>query len=177
MICPACGGRDFARATLEGGLPAERCNSCHGIWVELDRYKDWRKSMPQASAQEHVGELGESNSPVRLCPVSGRIMTRVRVAHADPLLLDYSAPAQAVWFDQGEWERLVALGLHVQLDAIVSDKWQAGLKLAASQERIERAMRVRFGDAGYERLAAMRAWLTEQPNRSEMIAFLHSKTD
>ncbi len=177
MMCPACGGRDFARATLDGGLPADSCKSCHGVWVELERYKDWRKSVPQVAAQEHAGEIGESNSPVRLCPVTGRIMTRVRVSHADPLLLDYSAAAQAVWFDQGEWERLVSLGLHGQLDAIVSDKWQAGLKLAASQERIERAMRVRFGDVGYERLAAMRDWLSGQPNRSEMIAFLNSKTD
>lgn len=177
MICPACGGRDFAPVKMEGGLPAERCLGCQGVWVELERYKGWRKSRPQLAASVYTGEISDANSAVRLCPASGRIMTRIRVTRDNPLLLDYSWAAQAVWFDQGEWERLVALGLHDQLDAIVSDKWQAGLKQAASQERLEKAMRLRFGDAAYERLAAMRSWLSSQENRSEMIAFLHSNTD
>ena len=177
MICPACSGREFAPVKMDGGLPAERCASCNGVWVELERYKAWRHYMPELSAEEHAGEIVESNSPVRLCAATGRLMSRIRVTRDDPLLLDYSSAAQAVWFDQGEWERLVTLGLHDQLDAIVSDKWQAGLKLAASQERIEKAMRMRFGDAAYEQLSGMRDWLDAQPNRSEMIAFLTSNTD
>lgn len=80
-----------------------------------------------------------------------------------------------MWFDKGEWDRLIVLGLHDMLDAIVSDKWQAGLKLAASRERTEKSMRVRFGDAAYHELARMREWLAAYPNRSEMIAFLNAK--
>jgi Zn-finger nucleic acid-binding protein len=176
MICPACAGRNFAPVKIEGGLPAERCADCKGVWVELERYKGWRKTMPQLAAQEYAGEIDDANGAVRLCATTGRLMTRIRVSRDNPLLLDYSWAAQAVWFDEGEWERLVALGLHDQLDAIVSEKWQNGLKLAASHERLETAMRLRFGDA-YEQLAGMRAWLDQQPNRPEMVAFLHSKAD
>ncbi|QYF95296.1 zf-TFIIB domain-containing protein [Massilia sp. PAMC28688] len=176
MICPACGARHFAPAKIEGGLPAERCAECQGVWVELERYRLWRRQMPQL-ALELEGDITPSNSSVRVCPVTGRLMTRIRVSNAHPLLLDYSAAAQAVWFDRGEWERLVALGLHDQLDAVVSEKWQAGLRLEASRERTNAAMRLRFGDEAFARLTDMRTWLEQQPNRAEMLAFLQTKAD
>ncbi|MDQ1815659.1 zf-TFIIB domain-containing protein [Massilia sp. CCM 9210] len=177
MICPACGGRHFAPVRIEGGLPAERCADCHGAWVELERYRLWRKNMPQLAAPEYAGEISEVNEPVRVCPSTGRLMTRIKVSNDNPLRLDFSAMAQAVWLDKGEWERLLAMGLHDQLDAIVSERWQSDLKRAASRERAEHAMRLRFGDAAYEQLAQMRAWLAQQPNQTEMMAFLNTKAD
>jgi Zn-finger nucleic acid-binding protein len=177
MICPACASRHFVSAKIEGGLPSEQCADCGGTWVELERYKRWRKAMPDLLEAQVNGDVSEMNGAVRLCPVTGRLMARARVSNDDALLLDYSSAAQAVWFDKGEWDRLIALGLHDVLDAVVSDKWQAGLKLAASRERTEKSMRVRFGDIGYEELVRMRAWLDAQPNRTEMIAFLNAKAD
>ncbi|MDM5181360.1 zf-TFIIB domain-containing protein [Massilia sp. DJPM01] len=177
MICPACGGRHVAPVKIEGGLPAERCKDCHGAWVELERYRLWRKRTPQLAAPEYDGEMSEASEPARVCPVSGRLMLRIKVSNDNPLRLDYSAMAQAVWFDKGEWERLLAMGLHDQLDAIVSERWQSDLKRAAARERAEYAMRLRFGDAAYEQLAQMRAWLARQPNQSDMMAFLNTKAD
>ncbi len=177
MICPACGSRHFAPVRIEGGLPAERCADCSGVWVELERYRSWRKTTPQITAHEHAGGITSSNGAVRVCATTGRLMTRIKVSNDKPLLLDYSAAAQAVWLDKGEWESLLALGLHDQLDAIVSERWQTDLKLAASRERTETAMRLRFGDAAYAELARVRAWLAAQPNRSEMIAFLGASGD
>jgi Zn-finger nucleic acid-binding protein len=177
MQCPACGARHFAPVKIEGNLPAEQCGDCHGVWVELELYHMWRKNRPQIAAHEYAGVISEVNETVRLCPQTGRMMTRIRVSNDTPLLLDYSVAAQAVWFDQGEWERLMALGLSDQLDAIVSERWQGELRQAASRERVEKAMRARFGDAAYDELARVRDWLSGQPNRSEMIAFLNAKTD
>lgn len=175
MMCPACGGKHFAPVKVEGGLPAERCAECEGVWVELERYRAWRKNVPQVAAHEYAGEITTADDSIRVCPVTGRLMTRIKVSNDNPLRLDYSAAAQAVWLDKGEWERLLAMDLHGQLDAIVSERWQADLKLAASRERTEQAMRARFGDSGYDELARMRAWLAGQPNRNEMIAFLNAK--
>jgi hypothetical protein len=38
-------------------------------------------------------------------------------------------------------------------------------------------MRARFGDSGYEELVRVRDWMSGQPNRLEMIAFLNAKAD
>ena len=175
MICPACGGKHFAPVKIEGDLPADICIDCEGVWVELDLYRHWRRNQQQVVALDFAGEITEVNDTVRLCASTGRLMTRIKVSHGNPLRLDYSVAAQAVWFDKGEWERLVQMDLYDRLDAIVSERWQADLKLAASSERAEKAMRARFGDAGYEQLAGLRTWLAIQPNRSEMIAFLTAK--
>ena len=137
----------------------------------------WRKNRPQIAAHEYAGDITEVNDAVRLCPQTGRMMTRIRVSNETPLLLDYSVAAQAVWFDKGEWERLKALGLSDQLDAIVSERWQLDLKETATRERAEQAVRARFGDAAYEELVRVRDWMSTQPNRLEMIAFLNAKTD
>jgi Zn-finger nucleic acid-binding protein len=175
MICPACGGKHFAPVKIEGGLPAERCIDCEGAWVELDLYKNWRKGQPNVVALDFVGNIDAVDDSVRLCARTGRLMSRIKVSHGNALRLDYSVAAQAVWFDKGEWERLVQMDLYDRLDAILSERWQADLKLAASQERTEQAMRARFGDAGYEQLAGIRTWLAIQPNRTEMLAFLNAK--
>ena len=177
MICPACGGKHFAPAIIEGGLPAERCADCEGVWVELERYRSWRSTQPQVAAHEYAGEIFEHDDKIRLCASTGRLMTCIKVSNDNPLHLDYSAAAQAVWLDKGEWERLVAMDLVDRLDAIVSERWQSDLKHAASRERTEVAMRARFGDSCYDELERMRAWLAGQPNRSEMIAFLNAKAD
>ena len=42
---------------------------------------------------------------------------------------------------------------------------------------MEAAHRLRFGDAAYEELARMRAWLASQDKRSEMVAFLNARAD
>lgn len=177
MICPACGAKHFAPVKIDGGPPAEQCADCKGVWVELDLYRLWRKNRPQTAAHEFTGDITEVNDAVRLCPATGRMMTRIRVSGDSSLLLDYSVAAQAVWFDRGEWERLIALGLSVQLDAVVSERWQNDLKQAASRERLELAMRARFGDSAYDELVRVRDWLSSQPNRLEMIAFLNAKVD
>ena len=177
MICPACGAKQFAPIKIEGALPADQCQECQGVLVELELYRMWRKNRPQIAAHEYAGEITEVNDSVRLCPQTGRMMTRIRVSNDNPLLLDYSVAAQAIWFDKGEWERLKALGLSDQLDAIVSQRWQVELREAASRERLEQAMRTRFGDAAYEELVRMRDWMATQPNRMEMMAFLNAKAD
>jgi Zn-finger nucleic acid-binding protein len=177
MTCPVCSTQQFSSIKMEGGLPAEQCAQCQGVWVELERYRDWRRQMPDLLEASMPGEPAEASGAVRLCPLTGRLMIRIRVSNDDGLLLDYSAAGQGVWFDQGEWDRLIGLGLHDVLDAIVSDKWQADLRAAASRERVEKALRARFGDADYDELERMRAWLDGQPNRTEMIAFLTAKAD
>lgn len=177
MQCPACSKHEFAAVKLDGGLPVQRCKACQGVWVALDDYRAWRKQMPELAASEYAGEIATVIDVARACPVTGRMMARVKVSNANTLRLDFSAAAQGVWLDAGEWESLVALGLHGQLDAIASERWQKELKEAASRERMEAALRQRFGDSSYDELLRMRSWLADQDKRAEMVAFLNASHD
>ena len=176
MLCPACSSKSFTAVKLEAGLPVDRCTDCSGVWVDLENYRHWRKTMSEIAAMEYAGEIEVVDDAVRMCPKTRRLMARVKVCNVIPLRLDFSAAAHGVWLDRGEWEALLALGLHDQLDAVVSERWQRELQEAASRERMEKAHRARFGDS-YEELLRMRAWLQVQANAAEMIAFLNAKPD
>lgn len=176
MICPACASTQFQPTQVEGGLPAERCQECSGVLVDLERYRAWRQTMPALVQAAASAEPSVADGAVRLCPKTGRIMARLKVDSQHPLRLDYSAAAQAIWLDAGEWDMLMSLDVHGQLDAIASDRWQASVQQAASRERMEQAMQARFGD-DFAELARMRAWLDGRPNRSEMLAFLGAPKD
>lgn len=177
MLCPACGGKIFSPVKLDAGLPVARCADCSGVWVELEVYRIWRKTMPDIAALEYAGEIEVVDDATRMCPKTGRMMVRVRVRNEIPLRLDFSPAAQGVWLDRGEWKSLLALGLHHQLDAIVSERWQRELQAAASRERLEKTHRTRFGDAVYDELIRIRHWLQAQPNSAEMIAFLNARAE
>ncbi|MBI1889724.1 MAG: zf-TFIIB domain-containing protein [Burkholderiales bacterium] len=176
MLCPACNSHGFANTALESGLAVESCTKCGGVWMELDAYRRWRERTPDAetSAAQMV-DLEPAEGAARLCPKTGLMMARIKVMNEVPLRLDYSAMAQGVWLDGGEWEALQALGLHRQLDGIVSERWQRQLQEAASRERMEKAHRARFGDEAYDKLVSMRQWLSQQNHRAEMIAFLNAR--
>lgn len=177
MLCPACSSHGFASDVIGSGLAVERCTQCHGVWMELDTFRRWRERTPEVEEPVQVAELEPAHDALRFCPRTGRAMARIKVMNDMPFRLDYSAAAQGVWLDRGEWETLQALGLHRQLDAIVSERWQRQLQDAASRERLEKAHRARFGDAAYDELVAMRQWLRGQNNQAEMIAFLGAKPD
>ncbi len=177
MLCPACSSKDFASVALEAGLAAQCCTGCSGVWVDLDAYRAWRRHASATDEPMHVAEIEEDIDAARLCPKTSRLMARVKVSNEAPFRLDYSAAAQGVWLDRGEWEVLMALGMERQLDAVVSERWQRHLQSTASRERMERAQRARFGDAAYTELTRMRQWLQAQSNAAEMIAFLNVKTD
>ena len=176
MICPACASTNFQQTRIEGGLPAEQCQACRGVLVDLERYRTWRETMPAMTLAAASAEPSVTDGAVRLCPKTGRIMARLKVDSHHPLRLDYSAAAQAVWLDAGEWDTLMSLDFHGHLDEIASDRWQASVQEAASRERIEQAMQARFGD-DFAELARIRAWLDGRPNRSEMLAFLGAHKD
>lgn len=128
MICPACASTHFQPTQIEGGLPAEQCEACRGVLVDLERYRTWRKTMPPLALAAASAEPSVTDGAVRLCPKTGRVMARLKVDSHHPLRLDYSAAAQAIWLDAGEWDTLMSLDVHGQLDGIASDRWQASVQ-------------------------------------------------
>lgn len=162
---------------LEPGLSAQRCADCSGVWLDLDAYRAWRRHAADPTEPVAVAEIEEESDVARICPKTSRLMARVKVSNDASFRLDYSAAAQGVWLDRGEWEVLTSLGLARQLDVVVSERWQRQLQSEASRERIERAQRARFGEEAYRELIRMRQWLQAQPNTAEMIAFLNARQD
>lgn len=181
MFCPVCSQEKFAAIKFEDGLPVERCSQCSGVWLNMDDYRNWRNSQKDIDEATYFAEVDldelSLESDARICPKTGRLMTKVKVSNDAPFRLDYSAAAQGVWLDKGEWDGLHKLGLHKQLDAILGERWQRELRSELSRERMAKRERERFGDVAYDELVRIREWLKNKKNSSEMIAFLNAKLD
>lgn len=176
MICPACAHTHFQPTRIEGGLPAERCDACGGVLVELERYRAWRKAMPEMALAAAAWEPSVTDGAVRLCPKTGRLMTRLKVDSQHPLRLDYSAAA-------GQSGSTPASGTPWCRSASMASSMKspptAGRPACRRPHRASASSRPcrRASATTRPSWPASAHWLDGQPNRREMLAFLGAPKD
>ncbi|MCE8036112.1 MAG: TFIIB-type zinc ribbon-containing protein [Halomonadaceae bacterium] len=171
MKCTACDSGNLVPSFLDDLFRCHTCDNCGGNWILIEDYIGWKERHP-----EHVfsGESIEAeDSPGALiCPMSGGIMRKFRVAKDNAHRLDYSARVGGVWLHKGEWEMLVAEGLAGNLNAILTDQWQHRIRKEKASESLENLYRSKFGDADYEKACDIREWLHAHPHKCDIRAFL-----
>ncbi|MGQ5521930.1 hypothetical protein ACUHMQ_01575 [Chitinimonas sp. PSY-7] len=177
LHCPRCTSADALQmAQLDTGLDVPCCEGCHGSWLELSRWRDWRSTQPAAIRPEPVivgDPLLEPEAPqVGTCPQCQRLMSRLRVAAGLPFRLDRCVSCQHVWIDGGEWSAMSQYGYQLVLDDVVSDRWQRLVREAEASQAREAAWCERLGTEVYEEILKMRNWLDAQPNRAALMSFL-----
>ena len=177
LHCPRCNAAGTLQvAQLDKGLDAPCCNRCHGSWLELSRWRDWRSKQPAATKPEPVvsnAHLLEPEAPqVGTCPQCQRLMSRLRVAVGLPFRLDRCVSCQHVWIDGGEWLAMSQHGYQLVLDDVVSDRWQRLVREAEASQAREAAWSERLGAEVYNEILKIRNWLDAQPNRAALMSFL-----
>lgn len=175
MHCPNCSH------TLEATTPAPllsgyRCPQQHGLWLDLGYYRHWLASNGGKVAEAPAADSLPVEDQTRAlpCPHCARLMQKYRLAHEHAHRVDRCTHCQGVWFDHGEWEKLVEQGRHADLLSILSDRGQKEIRDADSRMRLDEHFRRRFGDDSYAELRRIRSWLATQERRREMLAFLQT---
>jgi Zn-finger nucleic acid-binding protein len=158
---------------LEAGLPAQGCDDCGGSVLQLGEYQAWR-DRSGAQVTPHDPVVFEDTPGARPCPNCQRLMHRLRAGLQPDFRLDRCAACQLVWFDQGEWQALVAAGHAARLDEILGDAWQRHMQATELRSLREASLRARHGDACIDELGRMREWLEAQENPDELINLLRT---
>lgn len=175
-----CSPRQTLSLKDESGLPYWGCTRCGGRRFLLADFRRWKAeggiaAVSASSSAPPAQALAYRETPSsRLCQHCGLIMARYRVSSDLPFHIDRCAPCQSVWLDGLEWELLAAGQKLAQLEEILSDRWQRELQQSEAEARREQTLRSRFGDADYDRLHEIGAWLATQPKRREMLAYLNA---
>lgn len=178
MDCPV--DRHALRHTqLEDGLQAFECPECTGRWLRFGEYLTWRERNPEDTPEvppELVPDLGaapESGfSGVRRCPDCDYLLTRFRVGHGVPFMLDRCGHCNGIWMDHAEWETLRARGLHDNLHEMFDPLWQRAARNEAQRDATEAQFARRLGADTMWRTREFGAWLSKHPKRSEILAYL-----
>jgi Zn-finger nucleic acid-binding protein len=177
MSCPVCKTVELVNHELEPNLSSQQCPNCGGQWISAERYWTWLRqhgeNLPERTAAADLPVT--DNAQAKQCPDCRHILLRYRVGHDIPFQLDHCGHCNGIWFDRNEWEILKSRNLHDDVHFVFTEAWQAGiLKLEQAIAR-EEFLRSRFGDADFEEMRRVKAWIDGHPRRSELLAYLGQK--
>lgn len=110
MLCPL-DQTTFTR-TLVHTVPVDECSTCHGLWFE---HGDWVQARDESDPDlrwldidlwKEIDHLTTSLSP-RLCPQCSEPMLTITHPHIG-VELDLCPHKHGVWFDAGEFQRMLS---------------------------------------------------------------------
>ena len=133
----------------------------------------WQKLNPEEELQSEatVEAVTEETSKAMICPLSGTIMTKYRIAADTEHRLDLSPSINAVWLDKGEWDLLKEKGLANKLNNIFTSHWQHSIHEEETSEVLNELYIKKFG-AHYEDIKAFKKILNQTQNPREVVAYL-----
>ncbi len=172
MKCPSCSDSKLVPFFLEGLFRAHTCKVCEGNWLLIDDYLRWKEHNPEYGFSQDTVFEAEDSLKALLCPESGAIMSKYRIAHDSGHRLDYSAAVGGVWLDKGEWEYLKEKGLAGSLNRVFTAQWQKKLKEDSTKITFTAVYRERFGEEAYEKVQELREWLNSHPRKADLRAYL-----
>lgn len=175
MKCTSCKQGHLVPNYLDTMLPAHTCDHCGGSLLKLYDFFRWRSEggADHLSSEGEIRVAAEETPQAMLCPKSGKLMTKYRIAANSEHKLDFSSEINAVWLDRGEWDLLKANGLATQLSSIFTEHWQHEIRDQESREIMEQLYTKKFGK-DYAYLMEVRAFLDGLESRHEALAFLMS---
>jgi Zn-finger nucleic acid-binding protein len=175
MKCPICKTAFLVDDELRSGPPSHRCPECRGQWVEADHYWKWLESRDATQVGAVAADVRvpvADSAKAKLCPKCGRLLTRAKVGRGADFSLDRCSHCGGIWFDADEWDALLALGLHDDVHFVFSDAWQADIARIDRQKQHDRLLREKLGDADFEKIQQIKAWLEGHAHRVELYAIL-----
>ena len=141
----------------------------------LSDYLRWKDSNAEVGLNiEPTLEVeSQETSKAMLCPITGRLMTKYKIAKDTEHRLDLSPTISAIWMDRGEWALLKANGLAGKLNNIFTDHWQHDLRAQESADVLAALYQRKFGD-DYSVIKEFREKLHSLECKSEVLAYLMS---
>lgn len=174
MKCTACGQGRLIPSFLDALFRCHTCDHCGGNWILIEDYVAWQErnaDYPFKDAEITEQEVQETERAL-ICPVSGALMTKLRIQSGSPRRVDYSPRVGGVWLDKGEWDVLKAEGLAGCLNALLTDSWQKRIRADQTRATFDNLYRSRFGEEDYKKAQEIRNWLQNHPMKAELRSFL-----
>jgi len=172
MKCTSCQQGNLIPSFIEGLFRAHTCSSCEGNWILIEDYVAWKERHPEYEFDARINcEIDETKQAL-LCPVTGSIMRKLRLSNTTEHRIDYSASVGGVWLDKGEWELLKQEKLAGSLNAVLTAYWQRNVRMNSTKDNFVEIYKDKFGEEHYQKIKEIRAWLSSQPNKHDLKAYL-----
>ncbi len=172
--CPVCKDVVLTDQRLGVELVAQSCAHCCGNWLNGEMYFKWLDAGGVTFATPRpVNFTPRDRKLAKLCPECGHFLHRSHVERDIEFTIDRCTSCGGFWLDRGEWEMLVAHGLHDDLHRIYSPAWQVKLMHERVEHAQEHVMESKLGKDDLEEARRVKQWVDTHPHRAELYAFLH----
>ena len=94
----------------------------------------------------------EEDHTTGLCPNGHGIMTRAKVDLEPPFFLEKCPHCNGIWFDKGEWNRLLESDMLSHVFAFWSNSWKKEQQEIKARKRLEDMQKQRFGSQLYDQI-------------------------
>lgn len=177
MKCPVDKTDTLSQITLVDGLPAMQCSTCNGVWVDSNAYLAWWKGKGEDAPRQKITaniDPAWDVDELKLCPSSGHIMGRYKILANTDFYLDRCGHCNGIWFDKSEWDALVEIGLHDNVNEFFTRPWQDDIHSTEARNHMDKLYLEKFGAEDYERVKQTREWLTNHPKQGMLLAYLQA---
>lgn len=152
MQCPKCKQADLQDGILSDQLSVKWCSECSGIWIPASQYRAWQEYQQrwgEETVDPPTGEVDFVPSPydgrAALCPECTHYLSRARVPFKTPFYIERCMSCGGVWCDNGEWEMLLYLGFHNEIEQMFSSSWQAKMREKGLLQKEQEALIEKLG--------------------------------
>ncbi|MEL7052201.1 MAG: zf-TFIIB domain-containing protein [Cyanobacteria bacterium J06555_13] len=185
MRCPKEPNVELSAKKLTEKLDVQCCASCQGNWIPKLNYQIWQSQEAglEAIPEEVLPMTLETDYQVApldgragLCPECGTYLKRSRINLKNAAFYVERCPiCEGLWCDNGEWEILEALGLHIQIPIVFNADWQARVRELEQAERQRLAMVDKLGADMANRVFELGEMLVGHPHGDFAVAYLMRK--
>ncbi len=169
--CPKCAS---ALAALESSL-ALGCEKCGGFWVPPLGFEEAGIVARLQERDVRPAQPLEQDHRTGMCPEGHGLLRRARVTNEDPYFLERCARCGGVWFDPGEWSRLVEANLLTDLTTLWSPAWRERLAEEQNRTSLRADLRNKLGHETFELLESLVHKLREQNLSALALAYLQQR--
>ncbi|PHQ78862.1 MAG: hypothetical protein COB69_09120 [Phycisphaera sp.] len=165
----------LVRYEISPGLPAWKCPTSGGLWINGKEYWNWLRNQPNfpnvRQSIEGCDVQVEDTDRVLISPTSGRLMTKFRVGKGLGFRVDYDSATGGFWLDKDEYDALVERDLHDELHLICDGDYQKKLRAHDRAESRRERLAHALGNEGKGRVESLAAWVAEHPDTELIRAY------
>lgn len=170
MECPKC--KTVVLRTPTPKSPSF-CKQCGGMWITNLGTPNFTEAMSEITPKDIMH--GDSDSRTGLCPSGHGITIRAKVDIDEPFYLEKCTACGGIWFDHGEWLRIVENNFSENLCHIWSQAWQRKHRQKKNRDSFINLNRKLLGESVFRMVMELSKMLKDHPEKDRAIALLQQE--
>lgn len=170
MNCPKCKEAELRKLGFDSPY---NCYKCGGMWIEHEKFPEFIERQEQTNNEE-IG-TGLNDDKTGLCPAGHGIMIRARIDIDEPFYLEKCSTCGGVWFDNGEWKKIINYNLTESFSEFWCAAWQIKQRNEKNRRNYLDINRKLLGDTIFNEIMNLSEILKSHPEKGRALALLQQE--